>query len=148
MGLVVKIGIEIHQQLNTGKLFCRCSGELSEKPLPAFRRTLHPVTSEIGQVDRAALIEARRGKEIQYFADAETSCAVEWDEEPPHEPDPEAVRIAAQIARALGAKPVDEVHFMRKILIDGSAVSGFQRTALIATGGSVDGIGISSVCLE
>ena len=144
----VKIGLEMHQQLDTGKLFCRCPGELSDKHDFEFTRVLRPVISELGKVDRAALLEARRGRTITYYANRETSCAVEWDEEPPHDPDAEARRVAMQIVRLLNARPVDEVHFMRKILIDGSAVTGFQRTALIATDGEVDGIPIPTVCLE
>ncbi len=145
---MVKIGLEMHQQLNTGKLFCRCSGKLSDEIEFTFKRTLRPVLSEMGQIDRAALLEARRGREMTYYANTKTSCAVEWDEEPPHKPDEEAVRIATQISLALNATLVDEVYFMRKILIDGSAVGGFQRTSLIATGGDIDGIAISMICLE
>ena len=145
---MVKIGLEMHQQLDTGKLFCRCPGKLSDKSDFEFTRVLRPVLSELGQVDRAALLEARRGRVARYIASRETSCAVEWDEEPPHRPDTEAVKIATQIIHLLNARPVAEVHFMRKILIDGSAVTGFQRTALIATNGEVDGIEIPVVCLE
>ena len=145
---MVKIGLEMHQQLDTGKLFCRCPSELSDEYDFSFTRVLRPVVSELGRVDRAALVEARRGRRITYFASTRNSCAVEWDEEPPHEPDAEAIAVASQIARLMNAKLVDEVHFMRKILIDGSAVTGFQRTALIATDGEVEGVKISTVCLE
>jgi glutamyl-tRNA(Gln) amidotransferase subunit E len=99
-------------------------------------------------VDRAAILEARRGKTIKYFANTDNSCAVEWDEEPPHDPDIEAVVVASQIAHLMNAKLVDEVHFMRKILIDGSTVTGFQRTALIATDGEIEGIKLPMICLE
>ncbi|MBR9690049.1 MAG: Glu-tRNA(Gln) amidotransferase GatDE subunit E, partial [Candidatus Altiarchaeota archaeon] len=145
---MVKIGLELHQQLDTGKLFCRCPTELSDKEDFTFKRTLRPVVSELGKVDRAALLEARRGRETTYFANLSTSCAVEWDEEPPHEPDVYAIKVATQIVKLLNAKPVDEVQFMRKILIDGSVVSGFQRTALIATHGNVDGVEILTIGLE
>lgn len=60
------------------------------------------------------------------------------DEEPPRGPDREALEVALQIGYLLNAKPVDEVHFMRKIVIDGSNVSGFQRTAIVAVNGKVD----------
>lgn len=145
---VVKIGLEMHQQLDTGKLFCRCPSRLSDKHDFTFTRVLRPVVSELGQVDRAALLEARRGRTTKYLANRSNSCAVEWDEEPPHDPDTEAVVVASQIARLMNARLVDEVHFMRKILIDGSAVTGFQRTALVATDGEVDGIKIPAICLE
>jgi len=37
----------------------------------------------------------------------------------------------------LHAKPMDEVHVMRKVVIDGSNTTGFQRTAVIALNGSI-----------
>jgi Glu-tRNA(Gln) amidotransferase subunit E-like FAD-binding protein len=47
---------------------------------------------------------------------------------------------------------VDAVQFMRKIVIDGSNTTGFQRTALVAQDGHIDvggnRIGIESLCLE
>ena len=67
---MVKIGLEMHQQLNTGKLFCRCSGNLSDEVEFTFKRTLRPVLSEMGMIDRAALLEARRGREIIYYANS------------------------------------------------------------------------------
>ena len=33
---------------------------------------------------------------------------------------------------------IEEAHFMRKVVVDGSNTSGFQRTALVATGGKID----------
>lgn len=145
---MVKIGLEMHQQLDTGKLFCRCPSDLSDKHDFTFTRVLRPVVSELGEVDRAALLEARRGRTTKYLASTSNSCAVEWDEEPPHDPDTEAIIVASQIARLMNARLVEEIHFMRKILIDGSAVTGFQRTALIATEGEVDGVKIPTICLE
>jgi glutamyl-tRNA(Gln) amidotransferase subunit E len=52
----------------------------------------------------------------------------------------------------LNCKVVDEVHVMRKIVIDGSNTTGFQRTALIGFDGYVEVEGkkvpIATVCLE
>src|SRR5436309_5146003 len=52
----------------------------------------------------------------------------------------------------LHAKPLDEIHVMRKLVIDGSNTTGFQRTAVIALNGSiaVDGVEvpIEQVTLE
>ncbi|PKM92133.1 MAG: hypothetical protein CVU81_02135 [Euryarchaeota archaeon HGW-Euryarchaeota-1] len=45
--------------------------------------------------------------------------------------------MAAKIAIALGMKVRKNVMFMRKIIVDGSNVSGFQRTALLATDGKI-----------
>ncbi len=56
------------------------------------------------------------------------------------------------VSSMLNCRVMDEVHFMRKIVIDGSNTSGFQRTALVAVDGhlEVNGrqIGILSLCLE
>jgi len=145
---MVKIGLEIHQQLDSGKLFCRCPTELSDQWDFDFTRTLRPVVSEFGKIDRAALNESKKKKTIHYYANRKNSCAIEWDEEPSLSPDPDAVKIATQISKLLNAHLVDEVQVMRKILIDGSVVSGFQRTALIATHGNLEGIGISTIGLE
>jgi glutamyl-tRNA(Gln) amidotransferase subunit E len=75
------------------------------------------------------------------------------NDEPPHPLNQEALDIALEIALMLNSNPVDEIHVMRKIVIDGSNTTGFQRTALIASGGHVDlpggkRIHIQSICLE
>ncbi|MEM3755253.1 MAG: Glu-tRNA(Gln) amidotransferase subunit GatE [Candidatus Bathyarchaeia archaeon] len=132
----LKVGLEIHKQLDTKqKLFCNCPIRLSDKKTISFLRKLRPTQSELGQIDPAALFEFQKGKKIIYEAYSETSCLVEMDEEPPHEINPEAIDIALKIALILNSKPVDEVHVMRKIVIDGSNTTGFQRTCVIALGG-------------
>ena len=142
-----KAGLEIHQQLATHKLFCRCPSELEENLSYAFSRRLRPVQSERGDVDRAAIEEAKRKRKFLYHA-GNSCCLVEADEEPPHSANEEAIDIVIMIALLLKADIVDEIHFMRKIVIDGSNTTGFQRTALIALNGVVDGIGIETICLE
>jgi glutamyl-tRNA(Gln) amidotransferase subunit E len=139
--LGLKAGLEIHQQLNTKtKLFCNCPTKLVEEKAAAdeFVRQLRPTRSELGEVDIAALFEWRKGRMYHYHAPREASCLVEADEEPPHEINKEAVIIGLAVALALGATPVDEVHVMRKIVIDGSNTTGFQRTAIIALGGAIE----------
>ena len=74
---------------------------------------------------------------MNYIADTNTSCLVEADEEPPHEISQEALDIALTISYLLGSEPVDEIHVMRKLVIDGSNTTGFQRTVIIATGGEL-----------
>ncbi len=142
-----RAGLEIHQQLATHKLFCKCPSELTEDYSSVFERTLRPVQSELGEIDRAALEEARRGKKFVYLASS-SSCLVEADEEPPHAANEEAVDVALMIALMMKADVVDEIHFMRKIVIDGSNTTGFQRTALIAVNGRVDDVAIETICLE
>ncbi len=153
--LGLKVGLEIHQQLATRhKLFCSCPVELVEEgPEDVFPRRLRPTRSEIGEVDVAALFEWRKGRVYEYHAPRAASCLVEADEEPPHEINREALVIALAVAKALHAKPVDEVHVMRKIVIDGSNTTGFQRTAIVALGGYVTlssgkRVGIQTICVE
>ncbi len=152
--LGLKVGIEIHQQLNTKhKLFCRCPTVLKdvEEANFEFFRYLRLKRSELGEEDRAAREEVERSRKFVYKF-YPTTCLVEADEEPPSELNREALEIAVQIAKMLNMELVDEVHVMRKIVIDGSNTTGFQRTALIAFDGyvEVDGrkIGIATLCLE
>ena len=149
----LKVGLEVHQQLDTEhKLFCSCKAELSEGPHVTFVRRLRPTRSEVGDVDPAALFEWRRGRYYEYQAPLANSCLVEADEEPPHGLNREALTIAIAVAKALGSHVFDEIHVMRKVVIDGSNTSGFQRTALIAVGGSIEVNGkvvpIETICLE
>ncbi|AEH24838.1 Glu-tRNA(Gln) amidotransferase subunit GatE [Pyrococcus yayanosii] len=150
--LGLKVGLEIHRQLDTKKLFSPVPSELNDKVDFTFQRRLRPTMSELGEIDPAALEEFKKGRVYVYEGNYELTDLVYMDEEPPHMPDEEALRVALQIAYLLNATPVDEVHFMRKIVIDGSNVSGFQRTAIIATDGKVETpwgtVGIPTICLE
>ncbi len=133
----LKVGIEVHRQLDTKrKLFCDCPTTMSEaEPSVLFLRRLRPTQSELGQVDPAALFEFQKGRGILYEADDFTSCLVEMDEEPPKDLNPEAVEIAIAASILTHAQIVDEVHVMRKIVIDGSNTTGFQRTCVVAMNG-------------
>jgi len=150
----VKVGLEIHRQLDTDhKLFCSCPTQLTEEsPENKFFRRLRPTQSELGQVDQAALFEFHRGKGIIYEADHKTACLVEMDEEPPDRLNPEAIGVCLTAALLMNARPVDELHVMRKIVIDGSNTTGFQRTSVVALKGelTIDGstIPIDQISLE
>ncbi len=151
--LGVKVGLEIHQQLATHKkLFCNCTPIETEEYSIKFQRKLRAAKSELGEYDPAVLFEKSKSKEIMYFANPESSCLVEQDEEPPHELDEDAKKIALIIASALKSDVFSEVYPMRKTVVDGSNTTGFQRTMLVSQGGSfnVNGteIGIQSICLE
>ena len=144
----LKAGLEIHQQLDCKKLFCECdSYDITEDR--TFTRTLHVTSSEMGTIDIAAKAEGIR--EFTYF-NKSCNCLVYTDEEPPRGPNREAIEIALQFAKLVGANIVEEMHFMRKVVVDGSNTSGFQRTALIATGGEIEyengTIELDQICLE
>ncbi len=149
-----RVGLEIHQMLDTrAKLFCGCPTELRrDEPHFTFRRWLRLARSELGELDPAALFEYSKGRTFVYESYLDGSCLVEMDEEPPHPLNPEALEAALIVAMALNCRIVDEVHVMRKIVIDGSNTTGFQRTALIGFDGWVDVEGkrvpVSTVCLE
>jgi glutamyl-tRNA(Gln) amidotransferase subunit E len=98
------------------------------------------------------LFEFHKGRTIKYEADPETTDLVELDEEPPHRLNEEAIDIALTITALFNARPMDEIHVMRKVVIDGSNTTGFQRTAIVSVNGrlQVDGkeIPIQQVTLE
>ena len=96
---------------------------------------MRPTQSELGQVDPAAYFEFQKGVRILYEANKASSCLVELDEEPPHPINLEAVEIVLTVSLMMNAIPVDEVHVMRKTVIDGSNTTGFQRTCTIASDG-------------
>jgi glutamyl-tRNA(Gln) amidotransferase subunit E len=152
--LGLRVGLEIHIQLNTRrKLFCHCPPVLRDDE-PHFRleRRLHVSVSELGAVDPAVSWEVRKRKKYVYEGYRDTTCLVELDEEPPHVPDEEALVTAVAVAKMFNAKLFDEIHVMRKTVIDGSNVSGFQRTMLVAYGGRTKilgyDVGIETIALE
>ena len=133
----LKVGLEIHQQINVNsKLFCSCPPELfKEEPEITFLRRLRPTQSELGQVDPAAYFEFQKGVKIIYEANRKSACLVEMDEEPPHPINLNAVEVVLTASLMMNMQPVDEVHVMRKTVIDGSNTTGFQRTCIIALDG-------------
>jgi glutamyl-tRNA(Gln) amidotransferase subunit E len=152
LGLVA--GLEIHQQLDTAtKLYCQCptTRREPEEATRRFTRYLHPTKSELGEIDDAALEESRVDREFEYLA-FDTTCLVEEDDEPPHHIDDEALDVGMQIATMLDMSVVDQAHVMRKLVVDGSNTSGFQRTTLLGQEGTIetsDGpVGIEDLLLE
>ena len=152
LGLVA--GLEIHQQLDTAtKLFCACPTELREPEAAdhTFTRYLHPTKSELGEIDDAALEESMVDREFEYLA-YDTTCLVEEDDEPPHRVDREAMETAMEIGQLMDMHVVDQVNVMRKIVVDGSNTTGFQRSMLVANDGEIttsDGpVGIEDMLLE
>ncbi|GBE19532.1 aspartyl/glutamyl-tRNA(Asn/Gln) amidotransferase subunit B [archaeon BMS3Abin17] len=147
-----KSGLEIHQQLDTNKLFCNCPSVLRmEEPDFSVKRKLHAVAGEGGEIDIAARHEAEKDKEFIYQG-YDSVCLVELDEEPPHQINSEALKIALRISLLLNAKILPITQIMRKTVINGSNTSGFQRTVLIAKDGYVETesgrVGIEGIALE
>ncbi len=147
-----KIGLEVHQQLNTNKLFCNCPSVLrTDDPKFEIERRLHAVAGEGGEVDIAAEYESKKDRGFVYQS-YDTTCLVELDEEPPHLINQEALKIGLEIALLLNCEILPITQIMRKTVIDGSNTSGFQRTVLIARNGYVDTAGgrvrIDNVSLE
>ncbi|MFB6354774.1 MAG: Glu-tRNA(Gln) amidotransferase subunit GatE, partial [Halobacteriales archaeon] len=152
LGLVA--GLEIHQQLDTDtKLFCGCPTERRDPDdaVRSFTRYLHPTRSELGELDEAALEESRVDREFEYLG-YDTTCLVEEDDEPPGRLDEAALDTTLEIAQLLDMTVVDQVHVMRKLVIDGSNTSGFQRTALVARDGAIETdagpVGVEDLMLE
>ena len=151
-------GIEVHQQLATGKLHSRQPGELHDitiETLPEdwqrYYRKLRSSSGEGGAVDVAARFEARRNRSFVY-CQAPNAGLIELDEQPPLPHDKNALDISLTVSGMLGAHPVPLLQTMRKTVVDGSNTSGFQRTTLVATDGvlETDGgpVGIDVLCLE
>jgi glutamyl-tRNA(Gln) amidotransferase subunit E len=147
----LRAGLEIHQQLDTAeKLFCRCPTCLrnTDAHTHEYFRYLRATESELGELDRAAEEEMMVMRRFTYYA-YDTTCLVEDDEEPPAPLNTEALQITLSIAKLFGMHPVEQVHTMRKLVIDGSNTCGFQRTALIALQGTLPGgCRVDTLCLE
>ncbi|MDD3407108.1 MAG: Glu-tRNA(Gln) amidotransferase subunit GatE [Methanomicrobium sp.] len=151
----LKAGIEIHQQLDTKeKLFCHCPTVLRDVSdrCGEFKRYLRATESEMGEIDRAAEEEMKKQDRIYTYYQYDTTCLIENDEEPPAPMNTEALGLSLTLAKMMNMTPVSQVHVMRKLVIDGSNTSGFQRTSLVALNGKIPcipgGAGIESICLE
>lgn len=151
-------GLEIHQQLATGKLHSRQIGELHDVTIdavpqhwPRVHRRLRTAKGESGKVDIAAKFEANRNRSFVYIQ-SPNSGLIELDEQPPETHDKDALEVALTISGMFSAHPMQLIQTMRKTVVDGSNTSGFQRTSLIATDGVIDTpsgpVGIDVICLE
>ncbi|MEJ6562576.1 MAG: Glu-tRNA(Gln) amidotransferase subunit GatE [Euryarchaeota archaeon] len=151
-------GIEVHQQLATGKLHSRQPGVLYDVTIDTvpsdwkrFERKLRAARGEGGAIDIAARFETRRNRSFVYVQSPNAGL-IELDDQPPLEHDMNAIQISLTVSALLEAKPVSLLQTMRKTVVDGSNTGGFQRTSLVATDGVLhteDGpVGIDVLCLE
>ena len=148
-----KAGLEIHQQLDTPKLFSGAPSYLrNDAPHYTISRKLHAVAGESGNVDSAVTHEAGLGKTFFYEGYRDTVSLVELDEEPAHPINEEALNTALTVALLLNCEIYPVTQVMRKTVIDGSNTSGFQRTVLIAHDGKIEtsygDVRVATVCLE
>ncbi|MEK6925088.1 MAG: hypothetical protein AABW71_02515 [Nanoarchaeota archaeon] len=148
-----KAGLEIHQQIDSPKLFSGAPSFLrNDEPHYVIERKLHAVAGESGGVDSAVSHEASIGKTFFYEGYRDTISLVELDEEPAHAINEEALNTALTVALLLDCEIYPVTQIMRKTVIDGSNTSGFQRTVLLAHDGKVEtsfgDLRIASVCLE
>ena len=148
-----KAGIEIHQQLSGKKLFCNCPALNSDaKPNLKAERQLRAVVGETGEVDVAAAYEMSKGKKFVYVSNSEDTCSIDYDEEPPRNVNEHQLHTAIIACKLINADIVDEIQVMRKIVVDGSNVAGFQRTMLVGRNGWIETskgrVGIPIILLE
>lgn len=148
-----KAGLEIHQQLDTGKLFSRTPSYLrQDKPDYEIVRRLHKVAGETGEIDSAVAYESSLNKEFVYQGYHDSVSLIELDEEPPRPVDEDALDEVLKIALLLNCEIYPYVQIMRKTVIDGSNTSGFQRTMLIGHDGYIETsfgkVPVDSVALE
>ncbi len=151
--LNLKIGLEVHQQLESSKLFCNCPSIITnEEPDFKIKRFLRASAGEVGEIDIAAKFEELKNKQFIYEVYNKYNCLIEIDEEPPNKVNTHALKIALEISLLLNARIIDNIQIMRKIVVDGSNVAGFQKSMLVARGGFIETpkgkVGIETICLE
>ena len=136
-------GLEIHQQLSTGKLHSRLPTELydfksEEIPdaWPRSSRRLRASEGEGGRKDVAARFEQKRNRTFEYVQPPNAGL-IELDESPPRTHDSDASGHRLNSFSYDGINPIPSLQAMRKTVVDGSNTSGFQRTTIVATGGSI-----------
>ena len=149
----LRCGLEIHQQLDTKKLFCNCPSVLrDDEPNFTVMRNLRAVAGELGDIDVAAAYEMLKANHFGYEGYSDTTCLVEFDEAPPNQLNNDALMAVLQASLLLNAKPVDEINIMRKTVVNGSNTAGFQRTALVAKNGFLETnqgrVNIPTICIE
>ena len=149
----LRCGLEIHQQLDTDKLFSYAPSMIrDDEPHFTISRKLRAVSGESGEKDEAASFAESSDKTFIYQGYRDTISSVELDEEPPRMMDSSALEAVLQVSMLLDSSIVDEIQVMRKTVVDGSNTSGFQRTSLVARNGSLKlehgSVGIPTISIE
>ena len=150
----IRCGFEWYVQIDSGKLFCGCRPIIHEEERSDSKisRVLTPSFGESGRIDISAAFEGKTPKNVLYEVFNDTDCLVDLDEEPPHDIDSGALEVALQMCSAMGCTVFDPLIFMRKVIVDGSNTSGFQRTALVGIEGGFSAndkkVSIESISLE
>jgi Glu-tRNA(Gln) amidotransferase subunit E-like FAD-binding protein len=135
----LKVGLEVHGQLNTHKLFCNCQSILrKDKPDFTIKRRQRAMAGETGKIDVAAAHAQAKGLTAIYEGYNDTTCELEIDETPPKEINQEALDAALTIAMLLHCEIPNYVQVMRKTVVDLSNTSAFQRTALVGLNGELE----------
>ena len=153
--ICLKCGLEIHKRLDTKKLFCNCSTKMCGKSICSIKRKLNMSSGELGQLDEVAKKEIEKQKTFEYICFEEETCLVDIDEEPPHLMNKNALDIVLDLCLKFNCYIPDSIYVMRKIVLDGSNTTGFQRTALVGINGKIKPFSdkkkeiiIDSVCIE
>ncbi|HNV01176.1 MAG TPA: Glu-tRNA(Gln) amidotransferase subunit GatE [archaeon] len=154
--LGLKCGLEVHQQLDTGKLFIRTPSILTDEINFTIERKLRPVASEMGEYDKTAMEAYKREETFFYSGNNKNISLVELDEEPPQPLDKDALKTILEVSTLCNSTIVSTIIPMRKAIIDGSNTSAFQRTCLVAMGGEMKistptgekRIGVQTIILE
>lgn len=154
--LGLKAGLEVHQQLDTGKLFIRTPSTLTEEVDFTIERRLRPVASEMGEYDKTAIEAFKRNETFYYSGNSKNISLVELDEEPPQPLDKDALKTIIEVSNLCNSTIVSTIIPMRKAIIDGSNTSAFQRTCMVALGGELQiettngpkKIGVQTIILE
>ncbi|MEM0201370.1 MAG: Glu-tRNA(Gln) amidotransferase subunit GatE [Candidatus Micrarchaeaceae archaeon] len=152
--LEFKCGLEIHQRLSTkNKLFCDCLANFfNDMQIKKIERRQRAVAGELGKIDKATNFESKKNRFFIYELFNKSSCLVDADEEPPHVPNLDAIKNSLDICKSFNCEIPDEVQVMRKVVVDGSDPSSFQRTMLIGYDGKIivegKNIPITTIFLE
>src|SRR3989344_8552484 len=134
----LKVGLEIHQQLEGKKLFCSCPTMIrDDTPHFTIQRKLRAVAGEGGEVDVAAEQEHIKGKIFTYEGFYDSTCLVETDSEPPGGINQDTLYTSLQLSALVQASISSVIQVMRKTVVDCSNTAGFQRTALVARNGEI-----------